>query len=122
MFGTFICGECADFHIINFPMSMSYIKPLTEVFDGFQLRVMQIGGNKACYDFIKEYGKERDDIKKKYDTDAAKFYRKMICFRARNVAYEERAPPKNAQEAAERAAEATAQGAKQAWNKTTSFF
>jgi len=83
---------------------------------------MQISGNKAFYEFMKDYGKERETIKNKYNTDAAKFYRKSLCFKARNIPLDEKAPPKNAQEAAERAAEETVRLSKQGWEKTTTFF
>lgn len=59
---------------------------------------------------------------KKYNTEAAKYYRKSICLRARNLPVDEKAPPKNAQEAAERAAEETQRLAKESWSKTTTFF
>ena len=83
---------------------------------------MQIGGNKAFYEFLRDYGKERETIVKKYNTDAAKFYRKSICFRARNLPLDEKAPPKNAQEAAERAAEETVRISKEGWKQTATFF
>ena len=83
---------------------------------------MEIGGNKAFYEFMKEYEKERLDILKKYNSDPAKFYRKKINFTARNIPFEELAPPRNAQEAAERAAAETARVAKEGWAATSNFF
>lgn len=71
---------------------------------------------------MKDYGKERETIQKKYNTEAARFYRKAICYKARNIPLDERAPPKNAQEAAERAAEETLRLSKQGWQQTTTFF
>ena len=66
-FGTFICGECAQKHAQIYPMFSSYIKPLfQESWDGFQLRMVAIGGNKRFFEFLREYGKERDAIEKKY--------------------------------------------------------
>ena len=48
-------------------MSSSYIKSLfDEAWDGFQLRMVAIGGNKRFFEFIRDYGKERDVIDKKY--------------------------------------------------------
>ena len=48
------------------------------------------------YEFMKDYEKERLEILKKYNTDAAKFYRKKINFTARNIPFDVKAPPKNA--------------------------
>jgi len=120
-FGTFICGDCAIVHSANFPQMQSYVKSLEEVWDPYQLRVIQIGGNKPFYEFLRDYQKEREDIIKKYKTDAATYYRKAIAFRAKNVPFEDKAPPKNAQEMAERAAEETARVARDGWSKTASF-
>lgn len=53
-YGTYICGECAAEHTRQFPL-ISYIKPLDEVFDPYQLAVTAQGGNKAFYEFQREY-------------------------------------------------------------------
>ena len=48
-------------------MFSNYVKPLfNESWDGFQLRMVAIGGNKRFFEFLREYGKERDPIEKKY--------------------------------------------------------
>lgn len=65
-----------------------------------------LGGNKKFYEFMKSYEKEREPILKKYQTTCAKYYRKKLCFSAKNTPFEETPPPKNAQEAAERAGKA----------------
>ena len=94
-------------------MFQSYVKPLfTEAWDGFQLRMVQIGGNKKFFEFLKEYGKEREPIPKKYATNAAVYYRKKLCAEAKNQEFIEPAPAKNAQEYAERTMQNT-----QAWAK-----
>ena len=41
----------------------------------------------------------------KYKTDAAVYYRKKLIFAARGLPFEEKAPPRNAQEMAERTAD-----------------
>ena len=94
--GTFICEMCANYHYSNAPMGASYIKTLTEVWDPYQLRAVQIGGNKALYEFLRDYGRERDEIEKKYKSDPARFYARSMSFRVKNLPYLEKAPPKNA--------------------------
>ena len=96
-FGTFICGECVREHEKEFAMFQSYVKPLfTEAWDGFQLRCVQIGGNKKFFEFLKEYGKERDPIPKKYSSNAANYYRRKLCYEAKNIEFTEAPPPKSA--------------------------
>ena len=103
MFGTFICGECVREHEKEFTMFQSYVKPLfTEAWDGFQLRCVQLGGNKKFFEFLKEYGKEREPIAKKYNTNAALYYKKKLCQEAKNQEFNDPPPAKNAQEFAER--------------------
>jgi len=110
---------CANYHYSNAPMGASYIKTLTEVWDPYQLRAVQIGGNKALYEFLRDYGKERDEIEKKYRGDPARFYARSLSFRVKNLPFLEKAPPKNAQEAAQRAAESSAVMASSAWSTTS---
>ena len=86
-FATFICEECAQLHSANFPQGASYIKSLEEVWDPYQLRAVQVGGNKAFYEFLREYGKEREETLKKYKTDAAVYYRKSLCYRVKNLPF-----------------------------------
>ena len=95
-FATFICQDCAAFHDENFPQGASYIKALDEVWDPYQLRAVQMGGNKAFYEFLRDYGKEREEVSKKYKTDAAAYYRKSLSYRVKNIPFTEKAPPKNA--------------------------
>ena len=90
-------------------MSQSYIKPLFEdAWDTFQLRMIQVGGNKRFFDFMKEYQKEREPIEKKYSSSAAVFYRKMLCDQAKGKPITEIPPARNATELAERTANQTA--------------
>ena len=69
---------------------ISYIKRLDEVWDPYQLKVTELGGNKPFYDFMSEYEKERAPISKKYKSDAAAYYRKMLHFKCRGVPLEEK--------------------------------
>jgi len=95
-------------------MFESYIKVVfEECWDQFQLQMVLMGGNKKFYEFMKDYNKEREPILKKYQTSAAQYYRRKLCFSAKNQPFEELPPPKNAQEAAERAGKSIAKGAVQ---------
>ena len=79
-FSTFICAECAQIHHDTYSMNQSYIKQLfSESWDSFQLRMVQVGGNKRFFEFMKEYEKERESISKKYSSNCANFYRRMLC-------------------------------------------
>merc|ERR1712166_815057 len=93
-FGVFICEMCANYHYSNAPMGASYIKTLTEVWDPYQLRAVQIGGNKAMYEFLREYQKERHEVDVKYKSDAARHYARSLSFRVKNLGFLEKAPPK----------------------------
>ena len=99
-------------------MGISYVKSLLEIWDPYQLRSVQIGGNKALYEFMREYGRERDEVDKKYKSDAANYYRRSLSFRVKNLPFEEKAPPRNTQELASRTSETVMVGAKQGWNTT----
>lgn len=117
-YGTYICGDCVLEHIKNYPV-ISYLKPLDEVWDPYQLQVTAVGGNKNFYEFMREYQKEREPIAKKYKTDAGIYYRKKLHYAAKGLQLEEKQPPRNAQELAERTA-ADAQDAAKKGMKATS--
>lgn len=88
-YGTFVCAECEIEHHRTFPV-ISYLKPLDEVFDPYQLQVTANGGNKNFYEFMKEYQKEREPIAKKYKSDAATFYRKRLHFVSKGLTLDEK--------------------------------
>ena len=55
-FGTFICSDCAQQHREIFGMHECYIKQIfSESWDTFQLRSVEVGGNKRLFDFLAEY-------------------------------------------------------------------
>ena len=56
---------------------------------------------------MREYGKERDPIAKKYDSQAAHYYRRRLCAKARKASFTEAPPSKSAQDAAKQAADKT---------------
>ena len=72
-----------------------------------------MGGNQRFFEFLRDYGKERDPINKKYDSSAAHFYRKKLCAQAKNVPFTEIPPAKSATEYADR----TAKKANAAWTE-----
>lgn len=59
-----------------------YIKALEEVWDPLQLKIADAGGNKAFYEFMRDYEKEKEPVAKKYKNDAAYFYKKLLYSRA----------------------------------------
>lgn len=67
---------------------------------------------------MRDYGREREAVTQKYRSDAAWYYRKVLHFRAKGIEFTERAPPKNASEAAERAAKDTANAVSKGIDKT----
>ena len=94
-------------------MFQSYVKPLfTEAWDNFQLQMVQKGGNQKFFVFLREYGKEREPIPKKYTSAAAIYYRKKLCFEAKGLEFNEAPPAKNAQELTERTLASTSNWAK----------
>ena len=95
-------------------MFQSYVKPLfSEAWDTFQLEMVRIGGNKRFFEFLREYGKEREPISKKYTSAAAVYYRKKLCFETKGIELKEQPPAKNATELAERTLENTQNWAKE---------
>ena len=72
-YGTFICEECAKLHISVLGMDKSYVKPIFgDLWDSYQVRIVQMGGNKRLWDFFKQYnGLEQRAIGAKYNTSAA---------------------------------------------------
>ena len=55
-FGTFLCSDCAATHRQTYPMHECYIKQVFgECWDTFQIRVVEVGGNKRFFDFLAEY-------------------------------------------------------------------
>jgi hypothetical protein len=72
-YGTFICDDCAKLHIAVFGMDKSYVKPIQgDLWDSYQLRTVQMGGNKRLWDFFKLYnGLEQRPVQTKYTSSAA---------------------------------------------------
>jgi hypothetical protein len=81
-------------------MDRSYVKPIFgDLWDSYQLRVVQMGGNKRLWDFFKQYnGLEQRAIGGKYTTSAAAYYRRKIAHEATYQQFNDKEPPKNAEE------------------------
>ena len=84
--------------------------------------MVQIGGNKRFYDFLREYGKERDPIGKKYSSTPAQYYRRMLCAQAKNKPFKEEAPAKSAADFANKTLDKTGAFANKTLDKTGAFF
>ena len=99
-YGVFVCEECANSHLKEFGMDKSYIKSVTgEMWDPYQIRVIQLGGNKNLWDFLKLYnGLEQKPIAAKYKSNAAAYYRRRLAAQAVGLPFTEKQPPRNAEE------------------------
>ena len=96
-FGTFICTDCANEHKKLFAPHECYIKQIfQECWDTFQLRIVEVGGNKRFFDFLADYQRERESsIYDKYSSGPAIYYRRMLGFWARGIRFTEEKPAKN---------------------------
>ena len=95
-FGTFVCTDCANTHRETYPMHECYIKPIFgECWDTFQIRVVEVGGNKRFFDFLAEYQKERDIISAKYCSNSANYYRRMLATWVQGKRFDEERPARN---------------------------
>ena len=115
-YGTFVCEECAKLHLQLFGMDKCYIKPLfgQEQWDTYQLKIVQLGGNKKLWDFLKQYnGLEQKPIPGKYQSAASSYYRKRLAAQCSGLHFDGKEPPKNAEEFLDRGVE----GAKVVANK-----
>lgn len=115
-YGTFICQDCANIHLAALGMDKSYVKPIFgEPWDNYQVRMVQLGGNKRLWDFLKQYGGlEQKPVPHKYDSKAARYYRKKLTSEATGVSFSEKEPPKNAEEYLDRGVEGAKSAAKTA--------
>ena len=95
-FGLFICGGCANKHKVELGLERSYIKSVfNENWDEYQLKIMELGGNKAFFEFIKYYGiEDEDNIKKKYMHRGAVWWSLKLRAKADNHEFKEKAPSK----------------------------
>jgi len=77
-------------------MHECYIKQVFgECWDTFQIRVVEVGGNKRFFDFLAYYNKEREDIPVKYCSSPALYYRRMLTSWVLGKNFDEDRPAKN---------------------------
>ena len=81
-----------------------------------------MGGNQRFFEFLREYGNERDPISKKYSCNVALFYRRRLCAQAKQQTFTERTPAKSAQELADNALAKISTGTGEVIGKTGQFF
>lgn len=65
-------------------MDKSYIKPVFgDTWDTYQIKIIQLGGNKRLWDFFKQYqGLEQKPVQVKYSSAPASYYRKRLAAQA----------------------------------------
>lgn len=98
-YGILLCAECAEIHRNEFGMDQSYIKSLfEELWDDYQVKCMELGGNKPFWDFMKAYNAEWKSIQDKYKSRAAKYYKRRLSALAQEREFTEEAPAKNIEE------------------------
>jgi hypothetical protein len=80
-------------------MDKSYVKPcFTDMWDSYQLKVATLAGNKAFWEFMKEYQSELRPIADKYRTSEAAFYKRRMAAKVMEKEFTEKAPPRNVDE------------------------
>lgn len=98
-YGILLCEECADFHRVHFGMENSYIKSLfDELWDEYQIKCMELGGNKVFWDFMKLYNSEWKSMENKYKSKEAKYYKRRLQAQAQGKDFTEEPPARNIEE------------------------
>ena len=95
--GTFVCVHCAGIHRHAFGgQSQNYIKDLTkDHWDDYQLRSLQIGGNKPFFEILKEYGIENEELTTKHKHSCVAWYKRSHVSKMDGINFTEAKPPKD---------------------------
>ncbi|KAH8740282.1 beta 7 subunit of 20S proteasome [Cryptosporidium ryanae] len=76
--GCLICLTCSGIHR-SLGVHISFIRSITmDTWTEKQMKMMELGGNSRLNDIFKEYGLTGSDIKRKYNTEIASYYRTML--------------------------------------------
>lgn len=77
--GIYLCFNCAiGIHQKHYAVEVSCVKPIFSTFNLVQLKVLINGGNKNCKEFLEHYDLDQETTSKKYNTEAAQFYREKL--------------------------------------------